>query len=181
MGRKLWVASIIFSLAFMAAAPAFAQAAKDTQDHPSCKYCGMDRQKFAYSRMLIEYDDGTTVGTCSLHCAALDLAMNVGKTPAAVKVGDYVSKELIDAETASWVIGGGKPGVMTKRAKWAFAKKEDAQKFIKESGGEPATFDQVMKAAYEDMYDDTRMVRDKRKGKAMPQHDHKDHKEQKHN
>lgn len=38
-------------------------------------------------------------------------------------VGDYNTKRLIDAEKAVWVIGGGKQGVMTKRAKWAFEKR----------------------------------------------------------
>jgi len=52
---------------------------------------------------------------------------------------------------------------MTRQAKWAFAKKEDAEKFIKESGGKPATFDEAMKAAYDDMYQDTKMIREKRK------------------
>ena len=46
----------------------------DVQKHPSCIYCGMDRGKFAHSRMLIGYDDGTSMGACSLHCAAVDLA-----------------------------------------------------------------------------------------------------------
>jgi hypothetical protein len=35
----------------------FAQ--EDIKQAASCKYCGMDRQKFDFSRMLIEYDDGT--------------------------------------------------------------------------------------------------------------------------
>jgi len=80
-----------------------------------------------------------------------------------VKVGDFNSKKLIDAEKAFWVIGGNKPGVMTKKAKWAFENKADAEKFIAENGGSLSTFDEAMKAAYEDMYDDTKMIREKRK------------------
>ena len=151
----------------------FAQAQEDIQKHPSCKYCGMDRKQFAHSRMPIEYDDASTVGTCSIHCGAIDLALNIDKTPKAVRVGDYNAKTLIDAEKASWVIGGNKLGVMTKRAKWAFDKKENAEKFIKENGGETVTFDVVMKAAYEDMYADTKMIRDRRKLKKMEKMDHK--------
>ncbi len=181
MSRKLWIVSIIFGLLFSGAALAFAEADKDIQDHPSCKYCGMNRQMFAHSRMLIEYDDGTTLGTCSLHCAAMDLALHLDRTPVSIKVGDYFSKELIDAESAVWVIGGDKPGVMTRRAKWAFAGKGDAEKFIQENGGKPATFDEVMKAAYEDMYDDTRMIREKRKGKGTHDQGHKGHEGHKHN
>ncbi len=135
----------------------------DIQQYPSCKYCGMDRAKFAHSRMFVEYDDGTSLGTCSIHCLAIDLVVNMDKTPRSMKVGDYNSKKLIDAEKAFWVIGGNKPGVMTKKAKWAFENKADAEKFITENGGSPATFDEAMKATFEDMYADTKMIREKRK------------------
>ncbi len=181
MSRKLWTFSVIFGLLFTSATLALAEADKDIQAHPSCKYCGMNRQMFAHSRMFIEYDDGTILGTCSVHCAATDLALHIDKTPVSIKVGDYFSKELIDAESAAWVIGGDKPGVMTKRAKWAFANKGEAEKFIKENGGKLATFDEVMKAAYEDMYDDTRMIREKRKARGAPPQDHKGHEGHKHN
>jgi nitrous oxide reductase accessory protein NosL len=87
-------------------------------------------------------------------------------------VGDYGTKKLIDAEKASWVIGGNKMGVMTKRAKWAFEKKEDAEKFVKENGGKISSFDDAMKATYEDMYADTKMIRERRKMKKM-EHDKK--------
>jgi copper chaperone NosL len=135
----------------------------DIQKDPSCKFCGMDRAKFAHSRMFVEYDDGTTLGTCSIHCMAIELAMNIDKTPRSMQVGDYNSKKLIDAEKAFWVIDGNKPGVMTKRAKWAFENKAEAEKYIAENGGTLSTFDDAMKASYEDMYADTKMIREKRK------------------
>ena len=135
----------------------------DVKKHPACKYCGMDRQKFAHSRFFVENEDGSTEGTCSIHCAAIDFALNIDKTSKVMQVGDYNTKSLIDAEKAYWVLGGNKPGVMTKRAKWAFAKKEDAEKFMAENGGSAITFEQAFKAAYEDMDADTKMIRDRRK------------------
>ncbi|MDD5285201.1 MAG: nitrous oxide reductase accessory protein NosL [Desulfuromonadaceae bacterium] len=137
----------------------------DIEKHSSCTYCGMDRAKYAYSRILIEYDDGTSFGACSLHCAAVDLANNIDKEPRAIGVGDYNSKKLIDAESANWVLGGKKPGVMTMNAKWAFEDKHVAEKFIKENGGMLVTFDDAIKAAYEDMYKDTKQIRERRKMK----------------
>ena len=163
----------LVAVAFILFSSHFVLAQEDIQKHPSCKYCGMNRQQFAHSRIFIEYDDITTVGTCSIHCAAVDLAINIDKMPKAIQVGDYNSKALIDAEKASWVIGGSKMGVMTKRAKWAFEKKEDAEKFIKEIGGETATFDVAMKAAYEDMYADTKMIRERRKMMKQKMMEHK--------
>jgi len=135
----------------------------DIQKDPSCKYCGMDRTQYAYSRMVVVYEDGTSLGTCSIHCLAIELVVNMDKTPRSMQVGDYNSKKLIDAEKAFWVIGGNKPGVMTKKAKWAFENKADAETYIAINGGNLSTFDEAMKATFEDMYADTKMIREKRK------------------
>ena len=144
-----------------------ALAQDDVKRFPSCFYCGMDRVKFAHSRMHLEYDDGSALGTCSLRCAAVDMALFTDKAPINMKVGDYKTKKLVDAEKAYWVIGGDKMGVMTKRAKWAFEKEQAAKDFIQKHGGEAADFEQVMEAAYEDMYKDTKMIREKRKKMRM--------------
>jgi len=127
----------------------------------------MDRGMFDYSRMLIEYDDGTTAPFCGLHCAAVSMASNIDKTPKSIKVADFNGKQLIDAESAFWVIGGSKPGVMSKRGKWAFEKKADAEAFITANQGTLGGFEDAMKASYEDMYSDTKMIREKRKMKRM--------------
>ena len=165
--RKALVLTVIVLL--MAA---LVMAQDDIKQAPSCKYCGMDREKFAHSRMVLEYDDGTAIGTCSLHCVAIDLCLNIDKTPKSIQVADYNNKKLIDAENAFWVLGGQKQGVMTKRAKWAFKNKEDAETFIKENGGSLVSFDEAIKGAYEDMYLDTKMIREKRKMKKMKSSEH---------
>jgi copper chaperone NosL len=164
---KKWLILMIVALCLFVTAVAFAQ--EDIKKYSACKYCGMSREQFAHSRMLVEYDDGTAEGTCSLHCMAVELALHIDKTPKAIWVGDFNDKKLIDAEKASWIIGGNKMGVMTKRAKWAFERKEDAEKFKKENGGDSASFEQAIKVAYEDMYVDTKMIRERRKMKKMQQ------------
>ena len=172
MNRKNVAAALALAVVFgMLAMTAVAQ--DDVKQSPSCKYCGMDRQKFDFTRMLIEYDDGTSTGVCSLHCAAVELAMNIDKTPTAIKVGDFGTKALIDAEKAFWVVGGTKAGVMTKRGKWAFEKKDDAEAFIKTNSGTLSSFDDVIKSAYTDMYEDTKMIREKRKMKKTQSMEHK--------
>jgi copper chaperone NosL len=140
-----------------------AQPVDDTKAIPSCPHCGMDREKFAATRMVIDYDDGKPVGLCSIHCAAVDLAVVIDRTPTAIWVADLPSKKLVNAETAVWVIGGSKPGVMTSRGKWAFADKGAAEAFAKENGGTIAGFEDAIKAAYEDMYKDNKAIREKRK------------------
>jgi nitrous oxide reductase accessory protein NosL len=145
----------------------------DIREIPACKYCGMNRETFAHSRMLIEYSDGAKEGLCSLHCAAIDLALNLDKSPRMIYVGDYGKKTLIDAEKALWIIGGGKPGVMTKNAKWAFADKVEAQKFTQENGGRLAGFDEALEAAYKDLAADTKMIRERRNMKRMKMQEQK--------
>ncbi len=139
----------------------------DIREIPSCKYCGMNREAFAHSRMLIDYGDNSKEGLCSIHCAAVDLALNLDRSPKTMHVGDYGSKRLIDAEKAFWVIGGSKPGVMTKNAKWAFAEKAIAEAFQREFGGRIAGFDEALEASYKDLAEDTKMIRERRKMRKM--------------
>jgi len=135
----------------------------------ACPHCGMEKAKFGHSWMEITYDDGTKNGFCSLHCAAIDMALHTDKVPVSVTVGDYETKEQIDAETAYWVMGGDKMGVMTTRAKWAFRSKAAADAFIAEHGGAPTTYERAVQATFEDMYEDIRMIQKKRKRMRMRQ------------
>jgi copper chaperone NosL len=164
---------ILSSFIFITASALIGASAGDIQQSPTCKYCGMDREKFSHSRMLVNYEDGSSLGTCSIHCLAVELGLAIDKTPKSILVGDFKTKKLIDAEKAVWVVGGSKPGVMTKRAKWAFENKADANAFIRENGGTISSFDAVIKLSYEDMYQDTKMIRERRKAKkkaAMEKH-----------
>lgn len=154
-GRFIIAVSI---LAVILAAAAAATAAEE-----GCFYCGMKKAMFGHSWVDIEREDGSTVGVCSVHCAAVDMALNIDKPARKITVGDYTSKNRIEAEKAFWVIGGEKMGVMTANAKWAFETKQAADDFMKQNGGRPATFEEVMKATFEDMYEDTLMIQKKRK------------------
>ena len=166
MRKSFWALSLTMAILFIGT---FALAQQDIDKHAACKYCGMDRKMFAHSRMLLVYEDGSELGTCSLHCVAVDLALNIDKMPKTIQVADFNTKNLIDAEKAVWVVGGDKPGVMSKRAKWAFEKKADAEAFIKANKGAIADYEGAIKASYEDMYTDTQMIRERRKAKRMKQ------------
>ena len=138
--------------------PGFAHA-----EAQSCFYCGMYRSKFEHSWVIITHEDGSREGVCSIHCAAIDMALHTHKSVHKITVGDFDTKKQIDANEAHWVIGGDIMGVMTLRAKWAFATKAHADNFIKNHGGRPANLREVIKAAFEDMYLDTLMIRKHRK------------------
>lgn len=121
----------------------------DIDQHRNCKHCGMDRKAYGYSRMLVEYKNGKTVGTCSLHCVVTELGTKGGEV-VSIKVADRDTQKLVDAEKAVWVIGGKKRGVMTMRAKWAFATREAAQKFVDSYGGKIADWQYALAVARED-------------------------------
>ncbi|MBC7964032.1 MAG: nitrous oxide reductase accessory protein NosL [Steroidobacteraceae bacterium] len=142
---------ILMLMMFLLLTFSVAAAADPVEDPKACQQCGMNRIMFAHSRMLIGYADGTTVGVCSLHCAATDMKKSWDKQVVSLKVADYTTRELTDARSATWVVGGRKSGVMTELAKWAFAREEDAQKFVQENGGKVTTFDQALQAAKQEM------------------------------
>jgi nitrous oxide reductase accessory protein NosL len=138
-------------------------AAVGIADEGDCVYCGMSRAKFGHSWVIIKHDNGSESGVCSIHCAAIDMALHSAMPVSKITVGDYDTQRQIDADKAYWVIGGDKLGVMTARAKWAFKTKNAADNFMKDHGGRPATFEEVMRAAFEDMYEDTLILQKKRR------------------
>lgn len=117
-----------------------------------CEHCGMNRIRFARSRMLVRYSDESQVGTCSLRCMVVDLDAKGKKTVSTLLVGDYGvdGNPLINAQTATWVVGGKLRGVMTPVAKWAFATKAAAEAFIALNGGRLASYAEAEAAARED-------------------------------
>ena len=121
---------------------------KSSVESPAeCKQCGMDRSAFNYSRAVVTYEDGSSSGTCSINCAHNDVGKNLAKKIKSIQVADYETKKLIDAKTAVWVVGGKKGGVMSPVAKWAFAKKRAAEKYVGEFGGRITVFDDAWKAS----------------------------------
>jgi len=139
---------IVASLLSLFVLTAFAET--DIDQHRDCIQCGMDRKAYGYSRMLVEYKDGTQVGTCSLHCVVTELYSNKNREVSTFKVADRDTRQLIDAEKAAWTIGGKKRGVMTMRAKWAFSTRKEAQKFVASYGGTIATWNEALAATSED-------------------------------
>lgn len=149
----------------------------DIAKFPKCPYCGMDRKAFHHSRMLIHYSNEVPDATCSLHCAAVSLALNIDAEPKAIWVADNASKDepkpLVEAAKASFLIGGSTPGVMTTRAKAAFGSQAAAKAAQDAQGGDLGGFDQALEAAYADMAKDVARIRKNREErrnrmKAMP-------------
>lgn len=134
--------------------------------YPRCPYCGMDRRHWHHSRHLVHYDDGRVDGTCSIHCVAVALALNMDLGPHAIYVADFGSdaeiKPLIEVGHAVYLVGSALPGTMSARSKMAFADSAAAEMARAAHGGELADFDAALLAAYHDMAQDTLMIRKRR-------------------
>jgi len=134
--------------------------------YPKCPYCGMDRKKWHHSRHLVQYDDNLVDGTCSIHCLAISLSLNLDRGAKAIYAADFGSqdeiKPLVNVEKASYLIGGKTKGTMTMKSKMAFSDKVVAKRTQEKIGGEIGLFDGALRAAYVSMADDTAMIRKKR-------------------
>ena len=147
---KQRIVVVILALVLLCTARTNVFAQDDINDHRSCVNCGMDRKAYGYSRMLIQYEDGSALGVCSLHCAVVELDADPGHKVKTLLVADRDTRTLINAEQAHWVMGGGKRGVMTQQPKWAFQSKNGAEAFIKTNGGKLVTWAEALAAAREE-------------------------------
>ncbi|HAF45157.1 MAG: twin-arginine translocation pathway signal protein [Sideroxydans sp. GWF2_59_14] len=138
----------------------------DIEKYAKCPYCGMDRKQYHHSRMVVHYSDDIADGTCSIHCAAISLSLNVDREPKAIYVGDNASaaeiKPLVEVGKASFLIGSSIKGVMTKRSKVAYSDEAALKASQATNGGEPGNFDAALLAAYTDMAQDVSMIRKNR-------------------
>jgi copper chaperone NosL len=143
----------------------------DVEKYPRCPYCGMKRKMWNHSRYLIHYSDDMVDPTCSLHCAAIGLSLNLDRTPKGIYVADFGStqkiKPLINVDEATFLIGSKLKGTMTAKSKMAFASKTGVETVQKQKGGEIGNFDFALTKAYLSMAMDTMMIRKKRAAKKM--------------
>lgn len=138
----------------------------ELKKYPKCPYCGMDRTQYHHARHLVHYADDLVDGTCSIHCLAISLAINLDREPKAIYAPDNASPEavkpLVNVDQATYLIGGKAPGVMTHRSKVSYAKKEAAMAAKERDGGDIGDFAAALTASYADLAKDTLMIRRKR-------------------
>ena len=137
------------------------------EKYPRCPYCGMVRKMWSHTRHLVVYDDDTVDGTCSIHCAAISLSLNMDRGPKVIYAGDAGSKEeikpLADTAQMTYVLNPAKMGTMTKASKWAYADKAVAETAAAEADGtQMVGFDDALRAAFSSMAEDTIGIRKRR-------------------
>ncbi|MBS1143040.1 MAG: hypothetical protein H6R14_446 [Proteobacteria bacterium] len=112
--------------------------------HPRCVVCNMDRRMFHETRHLVQFGDGAVEGTCSINCAAERMVAERLRGFAGVYAPDYGSalplKPLVEAASATYLIGSQLRPVMSRVSKYAFADAAAASRVRASAGGEVGTF-----------------------------------------
>lgn len=138
----------------------------ELEKHPACPYCGMNRTKWNHSRHLVHYDDGLVDGTCSIHCLAISLSLNIDRGPKAIYAADFGSdtkiKPLVEVDKATYLVGSKLRGTMSMNSKMAFASADSAKAAQAAQGGELGNFDLALEKAYLGMAKDTMGIRKRR-------------------
>jgi nitrous oxide reductase accessory protein NosL len=146
----------------------------ELKKYAKCPYCGMDRAQFHHARHLVQYGDDLVDGTCSIHCLAISLAINLDREPKAIYAPDNASsadvKPLVNVDQATYLIGGSQPGVMTHRSKVSYGSKEAAMAAKEKYAGEIGDFAAALTASYADLAKDTLMIRRKREERRKKMH-----------
>jgi copper chaperone NosL len=141
----------------------------ELEKYAKCPYCGMDRTQYHFTRHLIHYSDDLVDGTCSIHCAAISLSLNLDRQPKAIYAPDNSApgdiKPLVEVDKLTYVIGGGLKPVMSKTPKTSFASKDQAQAIVAKDGGEVVDFNKALTMSYLSMAEDTMMIRKNREEK----------------
>lgn len=138
----------------------------ELKKYPKCPYCGMDRTQWNHSRHLVHYDDDLVDATCSIHCLAISLSLNLDRGPKAIYAADFGSadaiKPLMEVDEVRYLVGSKLAGTMTKTSKMAFASEAAVRAAQALHGGELADFSSALRATYLGMAEDTTGVRRRR-------------------
>lgn len=138
----------------------------ELKKYPKCPYCGMDRTMWNHSRHLVHYDDDLVDPTCSIHCLAISLSLNLDRGVKAIYAADFGAegklKPLVNADNATYLIGSKLKGTMTKNSKMVFGSADGAKSAQAEQGGTTGSFDDALRETYLSMAQDTMMIRKRR-------------------
>lgn len=121
--------------------------AEDAHKRESCRVCGMYIDQYQKSAAELVLKDGTLEHTCGVACMLREVE-DAGGISAfkSVHVHDWVTGKLVDAQTATYVIGSKViPDMVPNYI--AFAKREEAEAFVAKEGGEVIDFN----IAYDDV------------------------------
>lgn len=140
------------------------------QDGPKkewCPVCGMNLKMFYKTSHTSKIQHNKNRQYCSMRCLSVDMQEYHIDTND-IKVVDAATQKLISAKEAFYVLGSDIKGTMSKVSKIAFGKKEDAENFSMENGGEIVDFPTALRSAQESLKKDIEMIQAKKDKKIYP-------------
>ncbi len=141
---RLWSAMTICLLLL----PSSAALADEGHKRESCRVCGMyiDQYEKTSAELVFKEDKhgGRKEYTCGVACMLREVEEAGGVSSfSSVKVHDWISGELVDAQSATYVVGSKViPDMIPNYI--AFSSREEAKAFAARQGGELMTFDAAM-------------------------------------
>jgi len=132
-----------------------------------CPVCGMSLKMFYKTSHTAKIHNHDERQYCSMRCLVVDMKEHKIETKD-IKVVDAKSEKLIDASTAFYVVGSSVKGTMSRVSKLAFAKKEDAEEFMKKYAGELLSFEKTLLLANNSLESDIAKVMKKKEKKIYP-------------
>jgi nitrous oxide reductase accessory protein NosL len=114
--------------------------AEETKKRESCRVCGMWVDEYKHTAAELVFKDGHKEYTCGVACMLREVEDAGGLNSfESVKVHDWVTGELVDAETATYVMGSRViPDMVPNYI--AFARHEEAEAFAAKEGGDVIGF-----------------------------------------
>jgi len=140
---------------------------QDSKAKHWCPVCGMNLKMFYKTNHLSTLENNKKRQYCSLRCLVVDKQeYNIDTDN--VQVVDSATNKLIFAKSAFYVLGSKIKGTMSKKSKLAFAKKSDAEMFVKKYKGKIVDFKSVLESATNSLESDISMITKKKEKKIYP-------------
>jgi len=130
-----------------------------------CPICGMNLKMFYKTSHAVRLSGGKNKQYCSIRCFLEDYE-GLSSIVKEILVVDAKTEKLIDARSATYVVGSKAPGTMSKISKYAFGDPSDAKAFQAKMGGQIMSFSDAADSARKTMEKDVLMT-DKKRVKMM--------------
>jgi len=108
-----------------------------------CRLCGMWIDQNMHTRHVLTVEEGIHISFCSFTCAVNYIKRHGGEAPH-LQVADYLTAELVNVESAFYLLGSDAPPVMSNTSIIAFKGFAEAENFRKLHGGKIMTFKEAL-------------------------------------
>lgn len=110
-----------------------------------CAVCGMWIDQYEHTKHVVNLHNGSSEYFCSIACARKYIEVNRREIHK-IRVADFITEQLIDADYAFYLVDSNIPGVMSYISMIAFSTSKSAEEFREIHGGKIMTFAELLSA-----------------------------------